>query len=1097
MSGRHFGGREFRSRPDKSFDMNKCEPSVESWEMGSEMRQLAGSRSRLVRRKSWMRQQSLDWRRALVWRWAAFAITALLAAAPLLAQNAELSGFITDPSGLAVPGARVVVQGADTGAARTVSSNQQGEYSVPALLPGPYNITIEANGFKAVHQNGVVVEVDQRARLDFALTVGSTTETITVQGNAPLLNASDASVSTLIGNGFVENLPLNGRNFSSLIDLTPGVVLTAASSYEQGQFSVNGQRPDANYFLVDGVSANLGTAGGGTTLGQGGAGQLPSTSAFGGTSNLVSLDALEEFRIQTSTFAPEYGRTPGAQVSVLTKSGTNTFHGTAFEYFRNDKLDANDWFANANGLARPELRQNDFGGVLGGPIKKDKLFFFGSYEGLRLRQPHVADTYVPSLATRQKAPAAVQPLLNAFPLPNGPDLGNGTAGFSASYSDPSTLNSSGIRIDYLPWQHVTIFGRYSDAPSEIDQRGTSSAYSYSTVQEVKYRTQSLTLGTNQAITPRLTNELHFNYSRSRAKSSVMLDNFGRAVPPPDSVLCPSFVSPQDCSFAFFGDFNPYGLKFITGNLGDNLQRQINVTDNVSRIIGTHQLKFGVDCRRLSPEAGLTAYTVENVFLSLSNVLANTLPEAVIVSRTPDVQLIFSNWSLFTQDTWKATRTLTITYGLRWEYDTAPSSPNGTLPFTVTGVNNLATMTLAPPGTPLWHPQKDDFAPRFGIAWNPLPNLVLRVGAGIFYDLGYSEVADGASAFPYAQEKVVSGTSFPLSAAAAAPPPCTTSPPVSYLVVVDPDHVLPRTYEWNAAVERSFGKADVLTVTYLGAAGRKLMRQDLYDAPNPDFTGEFDLMRNDADSSYNALQAQFRHRLAHGLQTLLSYTWAHSIEDVSSDAYYLNVPPGLSASSQERGSSDYDIRHTFSGAVSYNIPAPGNGIWKAIFGNWSTDSIVYARTASPVNVVTGKNPFGGFLSGASSVQRPDLVSGAPLWMANPNVAGGKEINAAAFTAPTTAVQGNLGRNALRGFGATNVDLTLRRQFQLHERLALQARADFFNIFNHPSFGSPINYLSSPLFGQSTQMLSVAGKRWPEWRPQSAVSNRRSAVGATGP
>src|SRR6202035_1398951 len=206
---------------------------------------------------------------------------------------------------------------------------------------------------------------------------------ITVEGSAPLLNTSDASVSTLIGNQFVENLPLNGRSFSSLIDLTPGVVLTAANQYDQGQFRVNGQRPDANYFLVDGVSANLGNAGGGNNLGQSGAGQLPATNTFGGTSNLVSLDALEEFRIQTSTFAPEYGRTPGAQISVVTKSGTNAFHGTAFEYFRNDLLDANDWFANANGLPRPELRQNDFGSVLGGPIVKDMLFFFGSYEGLR------------------------------------------------------------------------------------------------------------------------------------------------------------------------------------------------------------------------------------------------------------------------------------------------------------------------------------------------------------------------------------------------------------------------------------------------------------------------------------------------------------------------------------------------------------------------------------------------------------------------------------------------------------------------------------------------------------------------------------------
>jgi len=964
----------------------------------------------------------------------------------------------------------VIVGNPDSGASRAVSSNRQGEYCVPALLPGPYNITIEAIGFKTVHQNGVAVEVDQRARLDFSLTVGSNAETITVQGSAPLLNASDSSVSTVIGNRFVVNLPLNGRSFSSLIELTPGVVLTAANFQDQGQFSVNGQRPDANYFLVDGVGANLGTSA--SNLGQGGAGQLPVTSALGGTSNLVSLDALEEFRIQTSTFAPEYGRTPGAQISVVTKSGTNTLHGTAFEYFRNDIVDANDWFANRSTLARPELRQNDFGGVLGGPIKKDKLFFFGSYEGLRVRQPEVADTYVPSLASRQNALAAVQSLLNAFPLPNGADLGNGTAAFSASYSNPSKLDSYGIRFDYLLAQRVTVFGRYSDAPSEIDQRGTSSAYSFSNVQEAKYRSQSLTLGGIQAPSPRLTNEFHFNYSRSRANNFFTIDDFGGAVPPPDPVLYPSGASPQASSFEFFGDFNPHGLQFITGTLGNNLQRQINMTDNLSRIIGAHQMKFGLDYRRLSPESRYSPYTVADVFSSLSNVLANTLPEAEIVARTPDVQLSFSNWSLFVQDTWKATRTLTITYGLRWEYDAAPSSPNGTLPFTVTGLDNLKTMTLAPQGTPLWHAQEDDFAPRLGLAWQSLPNLVLRAGAGIFYDLGYSAVANGTSTFPFAQVKIIPNTSLPLSATNAAPPPFTTAPPAGYIVVVDLQHVLPRTDEWNAAVERTLGKSDVITVTYLGAAGRKLMRKDIYSAPNPNFTGEFDLMRNDADSSYNALQAQYRHRFSHGLQTLLSYTWAHSIDDASSDANYLNVPPGDSPASQERASSDYDIRHTFSGAISYNIPILGSGIWKSVFGNWSTDSIVYARTAPPVNVVTGNNPFGGYLSGASSVQRPNLVSGVPLWIANPNVAGEKEINPAAFTTPTGATQGNLGRNALRGFGATQVDLTLRRQFKLRERLALQARADFFNIFNHPNFGPPTNYLSSPLFGQSTQMLGAS-------------------------
>ena len=288
-----------------------------------------------------------------------------------------------------------------------------------------------------------------------------------------------------------------------------------------------------------------------------------------------------------------------------------------------------------------------------------------------------------------------------------------------------------------------------------------------------------------------------------------------------------------------------------------------------------------------------------------------------------MELSFGNWSLFAQDTWKATRTLTVTYGLRWEYDGAPSSPNGTLPLTVQGVNNPATATLAPPGTPLWHPQKDDFAPRLGLAWQPHPNLVVRAGAGIFYDLGYSAVANGAGAFPYLQTKTILNSSFPLSAANAMPLPFTTAPPAGHIVVVDPNHVLPRTYAWNAAVERTLGKADVLTVTYVGAAGRKLMRTDNYSPPNSNFTGEFMLIRNDADSSYNALQALYRHRLTHGLQTLLSYTWSHSIDDASYDTNALNVPPGDSSS--ERGSSDYDIRHTFSGAVSYSIPALESGL----------------------------------------------------------------------------------------------------------------------------------------------------------------------------
>ena len=979
-------------------------------------------------------------------------------------------GYVLDPDHRPIPETRIIIDDPKNGASRNTLTNQQGFYSVPALQPAPYNLTVEARGFTTTHQTGVVLEADQQARLDFALKVGGPSENITVQGSAPLLNTSDATVSTLIGNQFVTNMPLNGRSFSTLINLTPGVVLSQANFYDQGQFSVNGQRPDANYFTVDGVSANLGNLGSGTlNLGQSAAGQLPTTSAFGGMSNLVSLDSLQEFRIQTSTFAPEFGRTPGAQVSVVSKSGTNDFHGTAFEYFRNNALDANNWFVDHAGLKQPELRQNDFGGVLGGPILKDKLFFFASYEGLRVRQPQVANTYEPTLATIQSAPAAVQPLLNAFPKPNGKDLGNGTAQFTAGYSDPSTLNAGSIRVDYLPTKKLAIFGRYNDAPSYADLRGAPGTlnFNYSTTQRLNYGFWSLTGGATWTPTPHLVNEFRFNCSKSTSNGSFALDNFEGAVPPADTVLFPSFASPQNSVFAFFGDLNPFGLKFATGRLADNWQKQINITDSLSYTIGAHQLKFGMDYRRLNPKEGAVPYELQYIFGSLSRILANNSLEAIAEAFTSNTQLLFHNWSLFAQDTWNITRSLTITYGLRWDYNTAPTSPNGTPAFTVNQVNDLATTMLAPAGTPLWRPQKDDFAPRLGIAWSPRSDLVIRAGAGIFYDLGYSAIGDAMISFPYLRFNTLFNTPFPLSDTNAMPPPFSTTPPASQLTVVDPNHhYLPRTYEWNAALEQGFRNTDVLTMSYVGAAGRKLMRRDFYNAPNPDI-GLLEVLSNGADSSYNSLQVQYRHRFTRGLQALASYTWSHSIDDVSSDASYNNVPVSAASS---RGPSDYDIRNTFAGAVSYYSPGPNQGWARSLLKDWSVNTIVYARSAPPVNVVTGKNAFPGtLLSGANSVQRPNVVPGQPFYLSDPTAPGGKIINKAAFTVPASG-QGDLGRNALRGFNASQVDFTLQRMFKLSERFSLKSSADFFNIFNHPQFGAPINYMTSPQFGYSTQTLN---------------------------
>jgi hypothetical protein len=498
---------------------------------------------------------------------------------------------------------------------------------------------------------------------------------------------------------------------------------------------------------------------------------------------------------------------------------------------------------------------------------------------------------------------------------------------------------------------------------------------------------------------------------------------------------------------------------------------VNVIDTVSWIAGAHQLKAGLDYRRLQPQQGILTYQLSYVFSSLTNLISNSVPVAFVASRTADVQLVSSNWSLFAQDTWSAAPKVTLTYGLRWDYNSAPTSPNGTPPFTVNQVDDLATMTLAPSGTPLWHPAKNNFAPRVGAAWQMRPDMVVRGGFGVFYDLGYSAITNAMTAFPYIQQKMVFGTAFPLSTSDAAGPPYTESPPAAYLSVIDPNHSTPRTYEWNVAVERAVGSHGGLAITYLGAEGRDLMRQDVYIAPNANFTGEFDVMSNGGRSSYKALQLQYQHRLSRGLQALASYTWGSARDDVSSDVNYQNVPPAQSSSSSEWGPSDYDIRHTFSGAVSYDLPGPSDGSMKKLLEDWSVDTIIYARSAPPVNVVTGENPFGGALSGASSVQRPNVVSGVPFYLDQSSAPGGKVINAAAFSVPTS-IQGDLGRNALRGFGAFQWDLAVRRQFRVTSGFSFQARVDIFNVLNHANFGSPVNYLSSPQFGQATQMLNAS-------------------------
>ena len=396
---------------------------------------------------------------------------------------------------------------------------------------------VRAAGFKVVNFTGMTVNVQDHLEQNFKLAVGAVSESVTVEGGASQVNTESAAVSTVVDRQFAENLPLNGRSFQTLIQLTPGVVLTTNNGLDTGQFSVNGQRASSNYWMVDGVSANIGI-GTSTTPGNGMGGTLGSFSVLGGTNSLVSVDALQEFRIQTSTFAPEFGRTPGGQISIVTRSGTNQFHGTAFDYVRNDIFDANNWFNGVNilnptPLPKAEERQNDIGGTLSGPILKDRMFFFFSYEGLRLRLPQTLPTFVPDLTARHNALPAIQPFLNAFPIPNGSDdLATNIAQYNASFSNPATLNAYSLRIDHKPSDMLTLFGRYDYSPSKLSVR---SAGALSNVIPQTINTQTGTAGVTWTVSPTAVNDFRFNYSSTDASSYEYLDRFGALSP---SLSCP-------------------------------------------------------------------------------------------------------------------------------------------------------------------------------------------------------------------------------------------------------------------------------------------------------------------------------------------------------------------------------------------------------------------------------------------------------------------------------------------------------------------------------------------------------------------------------
>jgi hypothetical protein len=1013
-------------------------------------------------------------------------IFASLFSIPLIAQlaTASLSGVVTDEQGAAVPGTLVTVEDPARGIRREAVSGPSGAFSFAQLPPSTYLLTAKARGFAASKVERLVLNASDLRTLRITLSVAQRDDTITVTAEMPLVSESPA-VATSVDQQFIENQPLNGRSFQSLIALSPGVQLTPSNLVNQGQFSVNGQRTGANYFTVDGVSANFGLPFATTPYEAGGT--VPSLSAQGGTGALASVDAVQEFTIQTSTYAPEYGRQPGAQVAIVTRSGTNAFHGSAFEYLRNDKLDANSWFGNFNALRRPALRQNDFGFTAGGPLfipkfydGRNRTFFFVSYEGLRLVQPVIsAPSRVPTLAAREQASGLVKALLEAYPLPIAPPLANAPleSPYIASFSNPSNLDATSFRLDHAMSSRWTLFGRYNDAPSQTRERGRFATPSF--VANLTGKTETFTAGATGVLSAAASNDLRFNWSRSRAAQIYTQDTFGGAKLLPRNLLFPDFARPETSLYYLTIGGNDENT-ISPGVFSDNSQSQLHFVNTVSWNTSAHTVKLGIDYRRIAPSVGGRLYSKVLTVPTITQLATGVAPSAEIRQVETFLEPRYTNLSAFAQDVWRLRSRITLTYGLRWEVNPAPSEANGNQVVTVRGLSNFSTASLAPAGSRLYDTTYGNLAPRFGVAVRPFARAatVIRGGFGIFYDLGYAfaGTAFTPSNYPFSRSSFF--TNIPIDDPRLSAPawPLNTNPPYPRLFAFAEGYQLPYTRQFSVAVEQPLGASNSLELSYVGAAARRLARVESLRSQvlkNPLFT-RIDYVNNEGYSDYHSLQAEFKRRFSRGLQSLLAYTWSKSL-DTASDESISNLQASAAQLSikNERGPSAFDIRHSFTGTASYEIPSwSSHRALQAILGGFALDSVVRLRTATPVTVVTNRDPLG---LGLTNVARPDVRPGVPLYLYGEGYPGGKVFNPAAFDAATPLAQlrqGTLGRNVLRGFGLRQVDLSLRRQIRIRESLALQLRADLFNVLNTPNFANPTGILTSANFGRSTQMLNTA-------------------------
>jgi hypothetical protein len=969
-------------------------------------------------------------------------------------DRATLTGTITDPTGAVVAGASIVAVEQSTGVSAETKSNSHGVYRVPGLAIGTYAVTASHPGFGTVQYKDVLLTVGETRTLNVPLKVGTIHEVVVVAARSPLEETSP-ELSGVISTQQIESLPINGRNWASLLLLVPGAIDDGGGDQRTIRFA--GRARDDNNYTMDGVDAT----------------GIQEQAQKSTTRLQVSQDAVAEFRVSSSLYTAEHGAGAGGQVDVVTKAGTNEFHGSAFEYLRNSALDArplNAFDAFTGQPIVPPFRLNQFGGTLGGPIVKDRTFFFFSYEGLRQFQGVTLVGLVPSAPLRQAivgTTAAMTPIVQAFPLGNVPNFNGSFCNDPTSdpctdayvHQGPTTINEDTwlVRLDHQFTSRTAFYARASR-----DLSSTSAPLgNLFDLQKINTHPANYFVALQHSFSPSVFNEVKFGINRA------------------------PFHNPQVSVFPFEIDTDSF--EALNNSATDNeVGTSLGYIDNLSITHGRHTFKAGIEVRRIRLNQGITEDD-RYIYSDDPSLINNTPGNVELRGSWADHGMRHTYILPYFQDEWKVKPNLTLNLGLRWEYYSVISEAHGHM-----SVFDLAACGgFCPAGSPPYFPSYRNWDPRVGIAWAPgalHDKTVIRTGFGIYHGAGQNDDLN-ASLESDAYQKVQIGSAtlparFAISSvdyANLAYPVNLSALPASALVL-GPRALLRHrrdlyVEQWGLSIQQALPKDFIFQTSYTGTHGVRLFarsNENMCLAPPDPNTGtcsrplaqfgEVDIKRNDGTSSFNALNLSLQRSFTKGWMWQTQYMWSHSINDGSVGGGEANAPENVNCRPCERGPSIYDIRHNFVSTSTYDLPfGPGrrflnhSGALGKVLGGWSLSGTGLWHTGHPLTPLIGLDPSAIPNGESISDQRPDLVPGVPVIPPGQN--RNNWININAFADPSsdsnTLHFGDAPRGLIRAPHVWQIDTGLTKNTKLTERTSLEFRVEAFNIFNHMQLGDPSN------------------------------------------